>query len=277
LQKILSESDRPTASLEPSTPTNNASKVQDDRIAIVGGAVTIPPRFQLPGVRRAKLAESLDAWLAEFPADAALLKEFSAAHFGVYKVNSSAQVAWMATQGYPMPEDVIAASTMSNADLRQLADAGNAKAALMLYERNVSDVKSKMEAYIAQGGSPTDFWKSDPDGVRLLAARHADEALLRQVASPYKGYVQAQASILDRDPVNAVSKVAVGLLLAANMGDSRAIQLLDAYAGSDAVRSAIISSAELVNAATLQQVKQLYGNSCWRIDSPIPNGFQQIQ
>lgn len=117
------------------------------------GTVTIPPRFRLPGVSGARSASNFRDWLAEYPPyQQAKISDFNKRHYGVYRVNSREQVAWMAENGYPMPEDVIAAESLSDAALLELAERGNDKAGFLLKERN----DARLAAYLAKGGKQGD-------------------------------------------------------------------------------------------------------------------------
>jgi hypothetical protein len=238
------------------------------------GKAEIPAQYRLQGISEGAVADSFDEWMKSFPADREALSKFSEEHFGVYKINSPQQIAWMAANGFPMPEDVIAAQSISNDELRNLAEKGNSKAALILYGRDIDELKTKLEAAIERTGSAKEFWQHDPDAAFFRDQRDRDNALIAKTNSPYKGYVLARAAVLENDPIAASAKVAAGLLVAAYLGDSRAINLLDAYVGTDTVRGAMVMAAELTNNALLEQVSESRGIGCVRADSVIPNAFE---
>lgn len=96
------------------------------------GLADIPARFQLPGVRRARSGVNRKEWIAQYPPDQQQrILDFNQQHLGVFRVNSAEQVAWMAQNGYPLPEDVIAAEGLTDENLRELAKRGNDKAGFL--------------------------------------------------------------------------------------------------------------------------------------------------
>jgi hypothetical protein len=177
------------------------------------GTVAIPTKFQLPGVGRAKSGVNSKEWLAQYPPDQqGKIRAFDKRHFGVYSVNSQQQVAWMAENGYPMPEDVIAAEKLSDADLREMAKQGNDKAGFLLRERNVAATKERLDAYHALGKTTSDFWSNDPDARQLRMDDASTTQLLQQSHSPFKGYVQAFGAAIEDDQMARDSGTAVGCI-----------------------------------------------------------------
>lgn len=212
------------------------------------GAVSIPARFQLPGVRVAKSGVSFKDWLAQYPADQqGKIQAFDKKFYGVYSVNSREQVAWLAQNGYPLPEDIVAAERLSDGYLRELARQGNEKAGFLLRERNIAETKTKLDAYRAQGRTDADFWDNDPDAQQLRLDALETTRLLQQSHSPFKGYVQAADALQIDDPVGREAAVIAGLEWASSLGDFRASQFLDAYVGTDPVRAAMLNAANAVN------------------------------
>lgn len=201
------------------------------------GGVTIPPRFRLPGVDRVLSAPSYKEWLAQYPAyQQAKINAFNDAHFGVYRVNSREQVAWMAQNGYPMPEDVLAAEGMNDAALLALAEQGNDKAGFLLQERRAAE----LAAYLAKGGTRSDYFNG-LDGERRSRVNMELRQLMERSNSPYKGYAQASEALsgIYADPKDIDVQAIAGLYWARNLGDSRADQLIQDYVGSDSRRQLI--------------------------------------
>ena len=151
------------------------------------GMAAVPIRFQLAHVSRVKTAPNFQEWLAQFPLDQqAQITAFNKAHFGVYRVNSREQVAWMAANGYPMPEDIVAAEGLADRDLLKLASRGNDKAAFLLAERQ----NKKLVAFLAEGGRRSDYFNG-VEGRNRLDEQATIDRLVKQSNSPYKGYIQA--------------------------------------------------------------------------------------
>lgn len=230
---VRTNTPKPTyANAQPTMPSHEILFPVD-----ANGTVAIPAQFQLPGVTRAKSGYSSREWLAQYPADQQeKIQAFNKQHFGIYSINSPQQVAWMAQFGYPMPEDIIAAEHISDADLRALWKQGNDKAGFLLQERNAIAVKAAQDTNRAQGKSDEDFWNTNPtisqddrDGMDLMRRSH----------SPYKGYVQASISLLGEDQLVKDSQIIAGLKWAERLGDFRANRFGETYAGNDPIRSAM--------------------------------------
>lgn len=237
------------------------------------GMVEIPARFQLPGVSRGRSGASLKEWMAQYPPDQQQkLLDFNKRHFGVYMVNAPEQVAWMAQNGYPLPEDVIAAENLSADELRALVERGNEKAGFLLRERYIGTLREKVDANLAQGRSQADFLANDPEARRILK----DDLRARQVVdasdSPYKGYVMAQEALLSSEKVGMDSAVISGLLLAQHLGDFRAGQFVTEYTADDPVRLAMLSVASAVSTHAAEEMALMRSKGCQYV-GPMPGRF----
>ena len=203
-----------------------ASKTPAKRIPVADdGTVAVPARYQLPGVARVhSTAANFDDWLKQYPAvDRERIKAFDTRYNGVYEIASPQQIAWMAQNGYPMPEDLIAAEGIDDATLRNLADHGNDKAGFLLHQRDVDRLDGPM--------SKLDI--STPEGMALAQAIGEDYNLLSAPPSPFKGYVEAADSFrVYDDPMVQKSRLISGLLRASDLGDSRADYVLNEYIGN---------------------------------------------
>ena len=239
----------------------------------VDGMVAVPIRFQLANVGRVRTAPSFQEWLAQFPLDQqAKISAFNEAHFGVYRVNSREQVAWMAANGYPMPEDLVAAERLSDRDLLKLANQGNDKAAFLLAERQNKD----LVAFLAEGGNRSTYYDG-MEGRSRIGEQMTIDRLVKQSNSPYKGYLQASegASGLHADEGQEVTDVYViaGLIWAEQLGDSRAGQFLRDYASGDPQRMVILGTAAAVslnNSVNMQFMAQSGGQRPGAAGRAIP-------
>lgn len=210
------------------------------------GTAAVPARFQVANVSRVRTAPSFEEWIAQFPPDQRTrIVAFNKAHLGVYRVNSREQVAWMAENGYPMPEDIVAADRLADRDLLQLANQGNDKAAFLLAERQ----NDELVAFLAKGGTRSAYFDG-AEGRNKLDEKTTIDRLVRQSNSPYKGYVQVSEAISGlyagegQDVADA--HVIAGLIWAEQLGDTRAGNFVADYAVGDPQRMTILGTASIV-------------------------------
>ncbi|MEO8809142.1 MAG: hypothetical protein ABI386_02700 [Rhodanobacter sp.] len=210
------------------------------------GMAAVPIRFQLANVGRVKTAPTFQEWLAQFPLDQqAKISGFNKAHFGVYRVNSREQVAWMAANGYPMPEDIVAAESVADRDLLKLANQGNDKAAFLLAERQ----NKELVAFLAEGGKRSAYFDG-VEGRNRLNEQTTIDQLVKQSNSPYKGYLQASEAISGsyanqgQDVIDV--DVIAGLSWASQLGDTRAGQFVTDYVDQNPQRWVIYGTASTV-------------------------------
>ncbi len=211
------------------------------------GMATVPVQFQLANVGRVRTAPSFQEWLAQFPSDQqARISAFNKAHFGVYRVNSREQVAWMAANGYPMPEDIVAAERLTDRDLLKLANQGNDKAAFLLAERQ----NKNLVDFVAEGGDSWSYYDGMEGRSRINEGMTIDR-LVKQSNSPYKGYLQASeanSGLYARQGQNVVDvRVISGLVWAEQLGDTRASQFVMDFVGGDPQRMIILETASVVS------------------------------
>lgn len=226
------------------------------------GTAVVPIQFQLANIGRVRTAPSFQEWLAQFPlGQQAKISAFNKAHFGVYRVNSRDQVAWMAANGYPMPEDVAAADSLSDRDLLKLANQGNDKAAFLLAERQ----NRELVAFLAEGGKKSAYFDGAEGRNRFIEQTKVDQ-LVKQSNSPYKGYIQASEAIsgLYADQGQDVIDVGViaGLIWASQLGDTRAGQFVTDYVVENPMQRGVIAgaaSAVALNDAVDMQFMQHHG------------------
>jgi hypothetical protein len=228
--------------------TSLAPAVVSHSTISVDGMAAVPIRFQLANVGRVRTAPSFQEWLAQFPSDQqAKIAAFNKAHFGVYRVNSREQVAWMAENGYPMPEDIMAADRLADRDLLKLANQGNDKAAFLLAERQ----NKELVDFLAEGGKRSAYF-GGAEGRNRLNEQMTIDQLVEQSNSPYKGYLQASEAISglyagERDPQDVIdAHVIAGLTWAEQLGDLRAGNFVADYAMGNPQRMTILGTASIV-------------------------------
>ncbi len=227
------------------------------------GLVDVPLRFRFADVAKVQTGKSFKEWTEKFPPDQRKqMQDFAKKFTGVYDVKSEQQVAWMAEKGYLMPEDIIAAANMSDAQLRDMAAQGNLKAGLLYSQRAQDKYNQALAAFVASGGQVSKF-PDTPDGKPLfqdlLGSNHV---LSSNSDNPFVGYQLAwQASSLpDKDA--AATGVIRGLMLADINGDLRvSTSLLDEYRQAGLLTDQQISATSAAESAFLRYLGTL-GDDC---------------
>lgn len=183
------------------------------------GTTPVPERYQLPGVARVRTASSFGDWVNQYPVeDRKRITAFNTRYRNVYEVASPQQIAWMARNGYPMPEDLIAAQGIDDHTLQDLAAAGNVKANFLLNDRLLDRLGDRTEQ---------DLDLSNPADRVLSAALSKSDALSLHTASAFKGYVEvAEAYKHNNDPVDQKAYLISGLFRAMQLGDGRVLSTL---------------------------------------------------
>lgn len=267
------------ASANPVQPASLTPTIATHPTITADGMAAVPMRLQLANVSRVRTARSFQEWLARFPTDQqAKITAFNKAHFGVYRVNSREQVAWMAANGYLMPEDIVAAERLSDRDLLKLAEQGNDKAAFVLAERQ----NKELVAFLAGGGDKQTYYYGTGSGNRA-AEGMTIERLIKQSNSPYKGYLQANEAVsgLYAGQGQGVIDVRViaGLEWAMHLGDLRAGQFMTDYVGGDPQRSMIADTAAVVSlnaAESMAFMERTGGQRAVAAGGGIPGGFEPV-
>lgn len=150
------------------------------------------------------------------PAQQTTIKDWYARYaMGSLDFDSSAQWLWMRQHGYPTPDDVLRAATMSTAQLRNLAVSGDTKANFF-YLARLLDGKNNAQV---SGVSGTQ------DRNEILLLSEMSESMSRALASgsAFAGYMFASYYVTLHD-VDAVGVGrAAGLTWADSFGDSRLV------------------------------------------------------
>lgn len=116
------------------------------------GHIALPQSLRLPGVDSVKAARSWQEAVSRYSEDERrFLHARSAAYFYVLEFGSEQQQRQMIEQGFPMPEEWLAARNMSDEDLKRLAETGNAKAQMFYIDRSIS----VLSAVLSQRGLDT--------------------------------------------------------------------------------------------------------------------------
>ncbi|AIO23733.1 hypothetical protein [Burkholderia cepacia] len=212
--------DRPPLPNKSSEAVSNISSqpaINADHNTIVrDGEISIPQKYQLTQATvSGNFQTDQDLRNSFSGSDRLIMDDF----YGKFDQNAIAftkpeQYDWLVRNGYPMPQDVIAAQKMNIDELGNLVDQGNIKASYFylmreVYGKNGENVLDKI--------NKTGFdsqWSQ-----RLVNA----EKLVRSSGSPFAGYIVAARAAKEG---NNAEGVYAGYALASVMGDTRALNAL---------------------------------------------------
>lgn len=195
--------------------------------------VGIDRTLQLPGqlvlspVIKVQRAESWrDFASRQAQSDRDTLAEVSARYWGVVEFSSPEEQQLLASRGFPMPEEWIAAAAMSIEELERQASAGNVKAQMFYSDRLSSEL---LEIQRSRTGI------EPPDGVtvdQLVASSAKSLAvanqMMRSSSSPFAAYVYGRA--LSGASFGAPPEPIAGSYFAArDRGDLRANRLMQDF------------------------------------------------
>ena len=121
--------------------------------------LAIPAKYQFAGVSGVLAATDEADLLARYtPAQRELIGSFYAAYgvgresggkyafSNVFSFHSADQLRWLVSQGFPTPDDVLAAAMMSDEELKTLSDRGNFKASAFYLGRQSAQLPKPGEA-----------------------------------------------------------------------------------------------------------------------------------
>ena len=162
--------------------------------------------------------------------DQQYLQELDYRYFGVMSFNSPEERDYLLQAGFPTPEEWLAATKMTDSDLRARADSGDTKAAGMFADRMSRRLATLTEADEAQPGSVPD---SERVAVATMAVLYATQAM-QSSRSPFGLYVEGmvKSSIFDSwEPMTAA------MLESRRRGDPRVDRLIDELHGRHPVQN----------------------------------------
>lgn len=183
--------------------------------------------WRFPGVTGIVPAASWDSRVATFSTeDQAYLHDVGERYFGVLAFQSEEEQREMVRQGFPMPEEWLAARDLPDAELERLAAEGGSKAKMMHIDRVASRI-----APILGAGRGLDVGGSEADRAlfhRYVAATDMARDLLHATGSPYAAYLYGYLSSAGTQ-WNPREPIAGAFLLAHDLGHRRANELRDAF------------------------------------------------
>lgn len=221
----------------------------------------IPQRYQFLGVAEISGAPDENSLLARYSPEQRIAIESFYRDYGVgpggasqysvehiFSFKNAKQLEWLVTQGFPTPDDVLAASSMSDDELKKLSEGGNFKAGAFYLQR----LANRQQERLRKGGGDD---ASDRDLVReLMQAAELEERLASEGAA-FGAYVLAQRSAASGEHARAMA----GYAYAASLGDTRASDILAFYANSHPAVSpaAALSAYRAVTAASASRNARL--------------------
>ncbi len=210
--------------------------------------ITVPVALRLPGLTSVQTAPSWEARVAALPPpDQAYLEEVRERYFGTLAFQDEAEQRELVRQGFPMPEEWLAARELPTSELERLADAGSVKARMFYIDRVSQEIGPRQAR--GDGLDP-----SLPDERALLGrigrASAMTSELLRRSRSPFAAYVVGRfLSAMSHG--NPPEPFAASFLMADRLGHRRAMELqkqfLTAHPGTDA--SAIMTHYSALRSA----------------------------
>lgn len=255
----------------PAPATVNLERHRGPQVELADdGSAPVPLRYQFAGVERVQTGMDFENWMAQYSAvDQEIIRAFSEKYFGIYENRTSESIAWMAANGYLMPEDIIAAQAFSTEQLQQLANNGNDKAAFLLKDRYLNRLAEEMDA--------SDLTFEDAaKRMELMGIEGGYLSGIYQSASPYKAYLTARiATIEATDPGSPQQSASIlaALTWARNLGDLGADRLILDFVQSDPddrlIRSLLHLATDSASYMTVMQ-RESDGFKCGTPAIPYP-------
>lgn len=187
-----------------------------------GRWLTVPEQWRFPKAPRIEAADSWEERLARLPASQqTYLRELNDRYLGVLAFDSPEEQQRLIKQGFPMPEEWLAAQRLLDSELEKLAETGNLKAQMFQVDRVGQQVGAVLDA---RGGLDATRPEHREMLRRTAAAKVMNDGMLRSTQSPFAAYQYGQARYemtIGRPP----EYLATGLLLAGDLGDQRVYQL----------------------------------------------------
>lgn len=210
-----------------SMPGESGSELQPTGLRQGAGASSdAAPRTKEPIVteRHRQRASSFFALLQSYDTtDQELLRRFDRRYHGALQFQSEEQLQWMSERGYPMPEDILEARTLSDEELRIAARGGEEKYLFLYADRVFQGLIATKRQYLSSGLDPDEV-NEYPEFTRQSVEAMRISSELLQSDSPFAGYVMAQLHwITTGDPFAQLA----ALHLTISRGDFRAHRIAE--------------------------------------------------
>lgn len=179
--------------------------------------ITVPERLQFPGLANVEVAPSWNARVSRLSAtDQAYLAKVSERYYGAVEFLSEAEQRRLIEQGFPMPEEWLAARHIPDSELERLSKAGNVKAQMFQVDR----VGERVAPVLEERGllnTPADKELFRQFTETTVVA----EQLLRDTHSPFAAYLAGRLFSAGTSG-NQLEPIAAAFQLARDLGDERA-------------------------------------------------------
>lgn len=204
-----------------------AADIAGDRAQslIQSGHIALPQSLRLPGVDSVRAAPSWREAVTLYSADEQrFLRARSAAYFHVLQFGSEQQQRQMIEQGFPMPEEWLAARNIPDEELKRLAETGNAKAQMFYIDRSIS----VLSAVLSQRGLDT----KNAQDMQLLQLYASISTLtrsrFRDTKSPFAAY---QLGLFETraSQTQSPEPFAASIHIAAELGHTGADQIANVF------------------------------------------------
>lgn len=185
--------------------------------------IPIPRRYQFAGIERVRAADSTDELLGHYSTDEQTRVQAYYSGFGegtfnltdqaiksIFSFWTKDQLEWLVSRGFPTPDEVLAADSMSDEDLAALAESGNLKAMAFHLDRLAKAQRSRMEEN--SGALP------DLSFAPAVQERAQLEERLLGSGSPFGAYALARDALAEGDRGAAMA----AYTFADRLGDVRA-------------------------------------------------------
>lgn len=156
--------------------------------------------------------------------DAAHLSSINANYFGSLAFDDADELQDMAAKGFPLPEEWIEASYMTDQELKALSDSGNLKAKVFYLDR----LLTRANEYFDLRGVDDSAYQRSPGAKYSLLAYELAAQIQSSYKSPFSGYLLGAAYSRLNYPQSPES-AAAGMFVALSAGDKRALGLFRRY------------------------------------------------
>ena len=201
----------------PAVPTQSGHPDSRENAGDVTGWIEIPQNLRFRGLVSVERSSSWETRLAKFSGrDQNYLNAMNDRYYGSISFDSAEQQQRLIAQGFPMPEEWLAARDTTDAELERLAKAGNTKARMFQVDR----VSERMAPVLAERGLRDT--PEDKELFRLFTdATQMAESLLRETQSPFAAYLAGRVFSAGTQG-NRPEAMAGAFQLAKELGDPRA-------------------------------------------------------
>lgn len=231
----------PPAAAPRPTPSADAPEVA---VSGTRNRETTATRVKLTDQRSVVRAESWDDLLNTFDSLArSELQEFNNRYHDVIAFGSQDELDWLASNGYPLPEEILEAAALSLEALRKIAERGDEKAEFLYFDRLNEELRHARERHVGTGLDPASVGESREYLEAFVAADRFRERIADN-ASPFTGH--ALARFYEEALQNPHAAIGA-LYLSGSRGDHVATEaaqrLIRTYGISNEVRDALASYA----------------------------------